>query len=30
LADTVDATGNFKEKFGSNVLAAGDTFNGTL
>lgn len=29
LADTVDATGNFKEKFGSNVLAAGDTFNGT-
>lgn len=29
IADTVDATGNFKEKFGNNVLAAGDTFNGT-
>lgn len=29
LADTVDATGNFKEKYGINVLAAGDTFNGT-
>ncbi|MFC4760577.1 aldose 1-epimerase family protein [Fructobacillus durionis] len=29
IADTVDATGNFKEKFGCNVLAAGDTFNGT-
>ncbi|MCO0831541.1 aldose 1-epimerase family protein [Fructobacillus sp. W13] len=26
IADTVDATGNFKEKFGNNVLAAGDTF----
>ncbi|MGR8827660.1 aldose 1-epimerase family protein [Leuconostoc citreum] len=29
IADTVDSTGNFKEKFGVNVLAAGDTFNGT-
>lgn len=29
IADTVDATGNFKEKFGVNVLAAGDTFNGS-
>ncbi|MBS9337462.1 aldose 1-epimerase family protein [Fructobacillus parabroussonetiae] len=29
IADTVDATGNFKEKFGNNVLAAGDTFNGS-
>lgn len=29
IADTVDSTGNFKEKFGVNVLAAGDTFKGT-
>lgn len=29
IADTVDATGNFKEKFGVNVLAAGDTFEGS-
>ncbi|CAH1852106.1 aldose 1-epimerase family protein [Convivina praedatoris] len=29
IADTVDATGNFKEKFGANVLAAGDTFEGS-
>ncbi|CAK8053818.1 aldose 1-epimerase family protein [Eupransor demetentiae] len=29
IADTVDATGNFKEKFGVNVLAAGDTFTGS-
>ncbi|WP_278848926.1 aldose 1-epimerase family protein [Leuconostoc lactis] len=29
IADMVDSTGNFKEKFGVNVLAAGDTFKGT-
>ncbi|MDF7636888.1 aldose 1-epimerase family protein [Leuconostocaceae bacterium ESL0958] len=29
IADTVDATGNFKEKFGANVLAAGDAFTGS-
>ncbi|MDF7626638.1 aldose 1-epimerase family protein [Lactobacillaceae bacterium L1_55_11] len=29
IADTVDASGNFKEKFGVNVLAAGDTFTGS-
>jgi galactose mutarotase-like enzyme len=28
IADTVDSTGNFKEKYGINVLAAGDTFSG--
>lgn len=29
IADTIDATGNFKEKYAINVLAAGDTFTGS-